>query len=229
MRKGNNLVFELLRGNASSPVGWGFPPASPHLKQLSPLRDLLMFISDEDGQAQLIRWYFSMIRSFPGVWRQVAGDEEGYLPSMMFKPCLESPSLNFKRDTRSGAMFCGWVPGVETTSLTGTLSERQFVLGGVTYPVQVLESDEGELRNLVFPDKFQIQAAVSGLETELEHSVIIRPRSFDAWSVARRVQDSGFQHLSDANLLSQFLALPRVEDKLAVAWLAVLILESAHE
>lgn len=223
----NNSIFNLLCRGRTSPLGWGFPPVDPSTEKLEPtrLRALLCFLQDDDGNAQLIRWYHAMIRNFPGVWRSLAGPEEGYNPHWFHKPNLESLALQPGRSLVTGTMELNWIPTIETTSLTGILQDGALVLGSTTYPAQL--QDGGDDRSeLVLPPELGCRVSVLTAPTAGACTLVLRPRSFSATSVIEKLKIEAAEELNQAGLLDSFLSLPRPEDKLAVAWLALAKIES---
>lgn len=223
-----NSVITLLAGGQSTPEGWGFPPTAATQFPQSKLRQQLMFLQDEDGRAQLIRWYHGLIRSYPPVWRTLASEHEGYQPSMMYRPCIYSHGFNFCRDPRTGAMLLNWCPGPEITSLTGVLdfTDRPVLsLAGKNYVLQsAVDPDTGRTA-VVWPAFLGLQAGVISPPSE-SHSVVFRPQRFDATALCQRLLDNLVPDLESSGLLPAFLSLPRPEDKLAVAWLAVSTIET---
>lgn len=228
MITGHNNVFNLLSRGMVSPMGWGFPPTTEYIGALSPLRKVLMFLEDDDGKAQLLRWYAGVIRSFNPVWRSISGESEGYMPSMFHKPCFQSNTLGLKRNTVTGSMSLGWVPGPEIKSLSAKLNaDAPEVLHFEDYqvPVQLQYDTEADLHNLLLPEKMKAQLAISGLELSTEHIIQFRPVAFNAAGIASEIEILGLDYVDQAGLLDTFFALPRPEDKLAVAWLAISLLE----
>lgn len=221
----NNAIFHLLCVNETTPRGWGFPPISdPTLySKASKLRATLMFLTDEEGKYQLWRWYHALIRSAPAVWASLAGDE-GYSPHLFPRQSIESPTLEIDRSINSGALLLGWRPDITVTSLTGVIEEGVMSLGSKSYPVQI---QEGALErcDLILPLEFEAELSVSSVVLSGRHLIYFRPASFHALSIAERVLTECFEELNSASLLDAFLALPRAEDKLAFAWLAVHRLE----
>ncbi len=228
MITGHNNVFNLLSRGMISPYGWGFPPNVEFSGDLSPLRGVLMFLEDNDGKAQLLRWYSGIIRSFNPVWRSISGESEGYIPSMFHKPCLESNTLEIKRNTISGALQLGWIPGPETRSLTAklvTATPTSLDFGKTTVPLQLQYDEQADAHNLLLPDNFKAECSISGLDSAAEHLIHFRPPAFNSSSLVEYVTEVGLNDIDRAGLLDAFFSLPRPEDKLAVAWLAVSLLE----
>lgn len=221
----NNAIFNLLCRDRVSPMGWGFPPSTLGARSGNvALRRLLCFLDDDDGHAQLIRWYHAMIRNFPGVWRTLAGKEEGYNPHLFHKQVLESRTLVPGRSLVTGTMELGWIPGIETTSLTGTVESGALTLGNTSYAVQ-FQPGEDDRSELVLPALFQCRTSVLTSATGGSNTLIFRPRAFNSASVVERLKQAGADDLNRAGLLDAFLSVPRPEDKLAIAWLALARLE----
>jgi hypothetical protein len=125
-------------------------------------------------------------------------------------------------------MTLDWIPGPSYTSLTGKLTMSGtpiLTLGTTKIPVQLQPEEEGTLSELVLPPEFGLRAAVTTPEMDTEHTIILRPGAFDASAVCGHVEQYGTEALSAAGLLDAFLSLPRKEDKLATAWLAIAKLE----
>lgn len=228
MNTGTNNIVTLLAGGQSLPPGWGWPPTVPQLIRESPLRRFLMFLQDEDGRSQLCRWYFGLLRAFPPVWRQLTGVQEGYTPSMFSRPIIESPTLTFCRDIQTGAQVLGWRPGPDVTHLTGTLYtvERRLLLGTQSHRLQIGQDLDTGRYAVVWPDFLKLLAGLVDLGAADQHEVHFRPAQFDEKLIAARVLENSTDELERSGCLASFLSLPRAADKLAVAWLAVSILDS---
>lgn len=225
MNTDNNRVFQLLSAG-ESPSGWGFPPpAASRPDGLSGLRRQLMWMEDEDGRAQLVRWYHAMIRGFDPVWRAVSGPEEGYLPSMCHRQAVESTTATICRDPSIGVLALGWSPGPETSSLTGQLTTAgnravRLKIGGLTHELQSAVHPDSGRTSVSWPP---FMDCVAGLATPTDgtHTVFFRPWRFNAKGVAASIGENAIQELERSGMLPLFLALPRPEFKLAVAWQAV--------
>ncbi len=225
-----NQVFSLLSGGEVTPLGWGFPPQPYAPRPTCALRSLLMFLSDDDGKAQLMRYYHGVIRSSHWAWHHLVGREEGYPPSMFFKPCFESDTLELRRSTLSGAMVLGWYPGPEVTTLTGQLDlsvgSTTLTLGNRSIPVQLQQRDDMAVSELLFPDEMSARLALTTPTIPSSHSLILRPPGFNNKAIAAVLSEQGVTDLDNAGVLEMFLANPRIEEKIAIAWVAVSKLES---
>lgn len=222
----NKIISLLSRGN-NLPEGWGFPPLSEPSGRPSQLRDRLMFLSGTEGVCQLVRWYYGLILSCAPVWRSLA-EEEGYDASFFHKPCIESPSLSFVRSPGSGALLLGWVPGPGDV-LEGTLrieGESGVLSLDDDYMMAFTLHPDSGVWDAVWPGFLNLDAGLAGLP-EGTHTIRFRPSSFNALKLAADIEEHCGSELHAANMLAAFMALPRAEDKLAVAWLAVAILDEA--
>ena len=219
-----NTLINLLAGGQNLPLSWGFPPVSARTFVPSNLRKQLMFLSDDDGRCQLIRWYHSIIRGLPAVWNELA-QNESYAPSMMIKPCLESPTLDFCRDPRAGCLVMDWQPGPETSRLSGYLDlvNGKLELGG-TYTVQVSQYQDTSYTSVLWPEFMKTVAGLVNPSIS-RHLIYFRPRHFNASAIAQQVQETCVPDLEKAGLLPAFLSLPSPVDKLAIAWQAVRSIE----
>lgn len=236
MNTGSNSIMKLLYRGRTTPAGWGFPPVNPALVTQSALRSSLCFLEDEDGYAQLSRWYFSIIRQFPAVYRSLAGDHEGYPPSMWHKPLLDSTALTFYRSYVTGSLTLDWIPDPSTRSLTGSLavssyiiSEASLSLGETVYPVQLQATDDSGIYELSLPEFFNCRAAAGQISPGGEYQIVFRPSSFDATALVESLTLKAASDIDRAGLLDSFLSLPRLVDKLAVAWLALSVIEEPSQ
>ena len=219
----NKLMNLLLRGK-EVPAGWGFPPIPPALGSSVALRSSLMFCQDTDGRAQLARWYFSLLRSTPWAWR-VLSNAEGYLPSLVYKAAVDSPSIALVRDPRAGRLELTWTPGPAVRSLTGRLQISDGVsleLGGSVYALGTQETATHLLP--AWPAFLGCTAAIAKPAERGEHAVHFRPRRFDAHAIVQLLEAHA-QDLDAAGYLDTFLSVPRAEEKISVAWLALSRLE----
>jgi hypothetical protein len=227
----HNKIINLLTGGNTTPVGWGFPPQARTPRAGCQLRDILMFLTDEDGNAQLIRYYHGIIRANHWAYRNLKGGEEGYSPSMFFKPCIESESLIMRRSTITGSLELKWQPGPDVSSVTGYLTlaneSSSLQLGGITYSVQLQQREDMDLCELVLPAFLGAVVAIDTPTLPSSHPIIFRPSGFHEEAIVRHITEKGIQDLDQSGLLGTFLSLHRPEDKIAVAWVAVSTIESA--
>lgn len=122
----------------------------------------------------------------------------------------------------SGLLSLGWKPGPEAASLTGVFSlDFGLKLGGETYDV-VQERIGPDTYAVVWPEFMQLEA--SAIASGGDHQISFHPASFDLKAVAASLEE-GVASFKDADAFPLFHALPRPEQKIAVAWLALAQLE----
>lgn len=187
-----------------------------------------MFLSDEDGNAQLCRWYHGILRAFPSVWRSIAGTE-GYLPSLAYKSAVESPTATIVRSPVVGTLLLNWEPGPDALSLTGRLTigddHSLLDLGGKTFELPTSDHADSGVRSVLWPEHLHCEAGIKD-PVNGEHTIYFRPRSFDIRKILDSVIENGTEELDQTGILEAFLSIPRLEDKIAIAWLAVSKLEA---
>lgn len=216
----NNLIH-LLTGDRRLPAGWGFPPHTDRQMPPAPLRNLLLFLDDDDGHAQLVRWYFSIIRAYTPAWKALVQQTEGYVPSMFWRAAVESPSLTFVRDPEIGALIGARTVGPDVRNLTGKIlvgTGAVLELDGKSYPLTYGPDDQ--VLRVQWPEILQLTAGLESMP-EGEHLVHFRARRFDAAAIVSLVLEHGLPELERCGLLAPFLSVPQPVDKLAIAWMAV--------
>lgn len=224
-----NNVIRLLAGSRELPAGWGFPPLARRLPSGLVLRDILMFLRDDDGTAQLCRWYHSMLRAMPSVWRSLAG-EEGYDPCMIHQPAVYSPTLDICRSPVTGTMLLGWYPGPGDSpgTATGRLSlgeVSQLTMGDQTWEIRTTEHADSGILSVNWPEFLGCAAGIRNSPGGSIHTVYFRPVGFYVKGLVDAILERGVDELDRAGLLDEFLSIPRFTEKLAIAWLAVARLE----
>lgn len=227
-----NAIFNLVARYRELPEGWGFPPQPPLEKGGCALRDTLMFLTDQDGIAQLCRWYFGILTATPFIL-EAFGDDEHYDPSAVH-PGMFSPSTLFLPEPENQMLEIDWIPGPDdadalsgaltfdgdSTGYTGTL-----VLGSHTHAIRLTHNND--IHPAVFPEALGLRCGFDNatVATEPSFSVALRVAGFDHAGILARVTDSHLTDLNRAGMLAVFDSLPFPWLKLAAAWLAVHRLE----
>ncbi len=227
------------------PSGWGFTPAVLAARQLPSLlpaaiemRSILLPSDESEMLAQLVRWHYAILRSRPHVWRSLAGKYESYEPCNTFKPSIEMDVYKVCPDPANGYLNVGWRHAGETTGLEGSLvrsgpHHATLLLPGFEDEVQMLPYEREDLWQIVWPEWMNTYA---GVVIPAGESVIglrigfrIRPVAFAQDLMIRQLMDTCSRHLQEAGLLDSFISAVNPLDKLAVAWLALAILEEEQD
>lgn len=223
-------LFRTLAANLDLPAGWGFPATvvrqieTPMTSRLA--RALIPF-DDQDGRAQLVRWYYGIIQAFPDISLGMGAGMNEYDPGLAWKPPLEIHGpVGITADPGSGMLTMDWVPDGSTGSMTGkivTSGSPTLTLGNLTAPLGPIYKplDSVDAHVLAWPSFMNIQAALSGDPDGAELTVVFRPTRFDAAGILETVSPL----VSSGALVATGLtglwhdAVP--EEKLAIAWAIV--------
>lgn len=227
---GYDNILKLLSRGHRLPPRWGFPAIPLALPSTLPLRAALMFLHDTEGVAQLCRWYYSLLRAAPHVWRSLAG-EETYDPSFVSLPSIWSPSLQIACSPNTDVQILRWTPGPSDSAVSGKISIANDVatlsLGGRQYSMRISASESG-IFFVRWPNFLNCEAGLADYEDPSDHFIAFRPSRFDHRALVE-VLDQLPAPLHEAGLLDSYLSLPRPEEKIAVAWMAVARLEENEE
>ena len=221
-------VFTLLATNTPLPRdGWGFPQKPPAVVESAAaesLRKALLPYEDEEGCAQMIRWYYGIIRAFPEVAMGIGRGAEEYDPGLAWKPPIEiySDTVGITADPRSGILEMGWEPDGSFPALSGQLQYAggalTLVMGDTDFTLR--HKDLGHAIEVSWP--FQgIRAGLTAYPGEFPGDyapICFRPTRFDASLIATRVEAV----VSPAALRSvgaeSFWPSAGPEERLALAW-----------
>jgi len=178
--------------------------------QLHPLRRHLIFMDDAEGQASLILYHHGLLAAVP----QVAFEFEtvNWRPRHL-PPLSSSAALS----PQGGRLSLGWRPdGTGIRQCRHSLSiDAGVSLNGASLP----SSRDGDAWQVQWPVELDLQARVEG---EGEHSLILRPRSYDLTSMLGTVD---IAWLADSNLLEEWALTIWEWQKTAILWIALKRLE----
>ena len=224
-----DAVFQLLARGLTLPSGWAMPDVIATRIEPSSLRKKLFWLSDTDGQAQLVRYYHGIICAHPWALLEIGGPLTQYQGSSVFKPQLESPTLTLYRSVLHGYLSLNWRPDPTIKSLTAELSfgdQNTLELNGVSYPVQLQPVVE-ERQELLLPALLDAKLSISPPEKPSTHTLYLRPTDFDLTSILKEIGETMTQELATANVLGAYLNAPLISDKIALALVAMHRIESA--
>lgn len=237
-----NTIFNLIAGELILPSGWGFPRTLgeggaivEESEEAVGARARLFPFVNSDENAQLVRFYFGCVRSFPWIYRSFASDGEDYEPGKIFLSPLEAG--DFKVAMRPGVgwslqsfSYAGQVP-----ALTGRLdyvsaTSMALTLGSSSYTVNLGVSDTEGVYTADWPEELGFLGGIEfneGVTYTVGWGtwVTLRPRHFDpTWLLRGVFDDQKFLRiLLNQGLLDSFQEALTGEEKLAIVWLAVML------
>ena len=240
----SNVLKIISRGVRLSD-GWGFPPvvqrnfrSASKRPEAIRLRRLLFPTTESEMQDQLVRWYYSMLRSRPHIWRSLEGKYESYEPCGVYKPVIETDGFKVCADPITGFLRVGWVHAGETRGLNGTLEitgnhSALLSFEGWSGTVAMSATDGTAVQKITWPAWMDTHAAliipeesrVTGARVHLR----FRPAGFSTAGIIETILQTESGSLQSAGLLDSFLAAVKPLDKLAVVWLALAILEEEED
>ena len=190
-----DTLFALIAAYNKLPEGWGFPdtpveslPAEP--EQAGKLRQALFPFNGDEGRAQMARWYYGLVRSYPAVALGISDDYEAYDPGLAWKSPIEigSSEVRLTVDPASGILEMLWRPS--GGDLTGNVvvdgASLSLEINGETYPLSYTESDSGDYA-IRWPEFLETRAAFTGLPT-VSFPITFRPISYDVKTLAESVE-----------------------------------------
>jgi hypothetical protein len=234
-------VFATVARGLRLPAGWGFPPAvtrsnsHPSSQPDAKILRAILFPSEEDEMlAQLVRWHYAILRSRPHVWRSLALPNESYDPCGVFKHVIEGDIFKPCSDPSSGYLMVDYNHRGETRGLIGALRRTTENTATLTFPgwsgtVPMQVSENPQVWQVMWPEWMATKTAFVIPEDKVTSNLLVtfrlRPLSFDAAGMVRSIAETSTIALQKAGVLDSFFSAVKILDKLAVAWLALAILE----
>lgn len=219
-------VFHLLAGYQNLPEGWGFPPIPqlpPEPPKAAALREALFPISGDEGRAQLVRWYYGIIRAYPQIALGIGLGNEVYDPGMAWKPMIElaTSEVYLTPSPATGTLSMGWSPA--TGELVGTIvvdgPDLSLNLNGETYALPYTVAPNG-VCDVSWPEELKTVAAFTSVPTT-GFTIVFRPQAFNAQALVDRVAPLiKAPDLIDVGLTDEW-SFSSPEAKLAIAWAVV--------
>jgi hypothetical protein len=223
-------VFQLLARGLTLPPSWAMPTVTPSRFTPSELRKKLFWATDEDGAAQLVRYYHGIICAHPWALLEIEGPLTQYNGSAVFKPQLESPTLEIFRSLVTGYLSLRWRPTPEIKTLTAELvfgASTTLKLGTDTYSAQLQPELNGR-QELILPQMLDARLSIATPEFPSSHTLFLRPTDFDLQQTLDDIGVNQTQELADADVLGAYLNAPLNSDKIALALVAMHRIESSY-
>lgn len=216
-----DAVFQLISTNMNLPRGWGFPDTvsvieSPESKLL--FKSLVPY-EDSESRAQLVRWYYGLIRSFPSIALGMGTGDEEYVPGMAWKPSLEivSSEIHITADPVSGMVQMKWTPDGNEQSLEGRIFDDgglKLELGATTYELPTASAVDGSIA-ITWPEFLSTRAGLTAMPT-VSTPIRFRPSFFSVTGFLARVEPAISK--VGTGTLKRFWYHAGPEEKLALSW-----------
>ncbi len=188
------LFQEITAGHRFIP-GWGFPPfgvVGPENPAAEAMREALLPFADNESLAQLIRWYWGVVRSRPAVAAGF-GAAGSYDVAVAWRPSIEVLGEEFALTPAdaTGLLQLGWRPKFDSGGLVARLENItpescDLVFPLVEFRLQLSEGSRGY--DVTWPPEMEVQCSFSRLPTR-PAVIVFRPHGFDAKAIIARVEE----------------------------------------